>query len=49
MGFIHSSIAVVLVAVFINSIPGWFKEEVKVPPVTGFVATGWEHVKDVYQ
>ena len=49
MGFMKTSVLVVLAAIILNRIPGWFQGEAEVPPVVGQVAPGWEHVADVYR
>ena len=49
MGYLKTSVLVLLLAVAVSRIPGWFKTEPKIPAVVGFVEPGWEHVRDVYR
>ena len=49
MGFIKTSLVVLVLAVVLSKLPGWFQSPSKAPPVTGTVEPGWEHVRDVYR
>ena len=49
MGLLSNSVIVVALAIGINFLPHLFFGEVAVPPVTGSVEPGWEHVRDVYK